>query len=115
VSFVATDNYLGGVRAAEYLGDLLGGTGRAMVLRYQEGSASTVAREAGFLETLRDSYPGIEIVSDEQYGGPTVDTALVAAENLLSRFPDVDGVFAPCEPIATGMLVALRNAGRTGR
>ena len=44
VSFVATDNYKGGVLAAELIGQLTGGKGTLVVLRYMEGSASTTAR-----------------------------------------------------------------------
>src|SRR5216683_8201829 len=45
VSFVATDNHKGGELAGEELGRLLGGKGKALLLRYQEGSASTEDRE----------------------------------------------------------------------
>src|SRR5690606_23827363 len=41
VSFVATDNTQGGRLAADRMAELLGGAGRVLVLRYQEGSAST--------------------------------------------------------------------------
>ena len=41
VSFVATDNRKGGSLAAERMGELLGGKGKVLMLRYQEGSAST--------------------------------------------------------------------------
>src|SRR5216684_332683 len=50
VSFVATDNRKGGVLAADRLGELLGGKGKVIMLRYAEGSASTEEREAGFLQ-----------------------------------------------------------------
>src|SRR5262249_24981759 len=43
VSFVATDNAGAGARAAEHLAKLLGNKGKVLVLRYQEGSASTAA------------------------------------------------------------------------
>src|SRR5438132_7706816 len=46
VSFVATDNRKGGRLAAERMGELLGGKGKVLLLRYQEGSASTEDREA---------------------------------------------------------------------
>src|SRR5688572_10321176 len=49
-SFVATDNHKGGVMAGEHLAKLLGGKGNVILLRYQVNSASTEAREAGFLE-----------------------------------------------------------------
>jgi len=114
VSFVATDNYQGGVLAAERMNTLLNGSGRVLVLRYQEGSASTARREAGFLETMRERFGDIEIVSDNQYGGATTETAYQAAENLLVRHPDVDGVFTPNESTTFGMLRALTDADRAG-
>src|SRR4051812_36887445 len=41
VSFVATDNEKGGRLAADRIGEVLGGKGRVLMLRYAEGSAST--------------------------------------------------------------------------
>ena len=52
VSFVATDNHKGGTMAGEQMAKLLGGKGNVILLRYQVGSASTDAREAGPLEAL---------------------------------------------------------------
>ena len=40
VSFVATDNYKGGVLAAKKLGELLRGKGDIFLIRYQAGSAT---------------------------------------------------------------------------
>jgi len=114
VSYVATDNFAGGVLAARELGRLLGGTGTAIALRYVEGSASTMRREAGFLETLAEEFPGIEVVSSNQHTGATPDGAFETAENLLVSFPDVGGVFCPCEPVVFGMMRALQDAGRAG-
>ncbi len=114
VSFVATDNYKGGALAAERLGALLNGKGRAMMLRYQEGSDSTMQRERGFTETLAKDFPGIELVSSNQYGGATTETSYQKSEALLTSFPDVDGVFCPNESTTFGMLRALQDAGRAG-
>src|SRR3974390_2399763 len=71
VSFVATDNYKGGQLAGEQMGKLLGGQGNVILLRFQVGSASTEAREAGFLEVLKKDYPGIKILSSDQHAGAT--------------------------------------------
>ena len=115
VSFVATDNYKGGQIAARALGDLLGGEGQVMMMRYLEGSASTEKREAGFLDTLRKDYPGIEVVSDNQYAGATNEGAYQTSENLLIQFGDVvEGIFCPNESAAFGMLRALEDAGLAG-
>ena len=116
VSFVATDNRKGGQLAADRMGRLLGGKGKVLVLRYQEGSASTQEREAGFIERLAAGYPAIEVVSSDQYAGPTRETAKRAAENLLNRYGrDVQGIFTPNESSTIGMLLALQDVDRAGK
>jgi ribose transport system substrate-binding protein len=114
IATVATDNVQGGRLAARELGRRMEGRGRALLLRYVEGSASTMQRELGFLETLAAEYPEIQLVSSDQRAGATVEGAYRAAENLLNAQPDVDGVFCPCEPVVFGMLRALQDAGRAG-
>src|SRR6266550_3009069 len=71
VSFVATDNYKGGQLAGEEMGRQLGGKGNVILLRYAVGSASTEAREAGFLEALKRKYPEVKIISSDQHAGAT--------------------------------------------
>jgi ribose transport system substrate-binding protein len=116
VSFVATDNRKGGMLAADKLGELLGGKGKVLLLRYQEGSASTQDREDGFVEELKKKYPGMELISSDQYAGATRDTAKRASENLLNRFADdVQGIFTPNESSTAGMLLALQDIGKAGK
>ena len=115
VSFVATDNYKGGVLGAERIAELMGGKGKLLVLRYQEGSASTTNREAGFLDTIKSKYPDIEIISDNQYAGATTETAYRASENLLNRFSDIDAIFTPNESSTFGCLRALQDRGLTDK
>jgi ribose transport system substrate-binding protein len=113
-SFVATDNFKGGVMAGDHLAHLLGGKGNVILLRYQVGSASTEEREAGFLEALK-KHPQIKIISSNQHAGPTRETAYQASQNLLNRFGrDVNGVFCPCELPSGAMAMALRDIGRAG-
>ena len=118
-SFVATDNLEGGRIAGRNLARLLQEKGKVILLRYLEGSASTEAREEGFLEVIRQ-FPRIEVVSQEQYGGATKASAQQASENLLLRFKDtsgnltIDGIFCPNASTAYGMLQALRRQRLTG-
>jgi ribose transport system substrate-binding protein len=115
VSFVATDNYKGGVLAAEHLGKLLAGKGNVILLRYAVGSASTEEREAGFLDTLKKKFPAIKLLASDQYAGPTRETSYQASQNLLNRFGrDVNGIFCPNENSTVGMTKALRDIGKTG-
>ncbi len=120
-SFVATDNYIGGRKGGERLAELLGGKGKVIMLRYQEGSASTMNREQGFLDVLKEKYPGIEVVSSNQRGGATTESGYAASENLLATFRrgdsglTIDGIFCPNESTAFAMLRALQDSGLAGK
>jgi ribose transport system substrate-binding protein len=124
VKYVATDNYNGGKLAAERLLKVLKDAGKAaprlILLRYAPGSESTEKREQGFLDHLNAvieqqkaaNHPTITLVSSDKYAGATAETAANVASPLLSRFEgQVDGIFAPNESSATGVLNALRSRG----
>ena len=118
VSFVATDNRAAGKMAGEHLAKLLGGKGKVVLLRYQEGSASTENREQGFLEAIKQ-HGDITLVSDNQFGGATTESAFTVSENVLSAQKaaagGVDAVFCPNESTTFGMLLALKKAGLEGK
>ncbi|MDR3619026.1 MAG: substrate-binding domain-containing protein [Paludisphaera borealis] len=112
VSYVATDNYNGGVLAAKRLGEVLGGEGRIILLRYQVGSESTDQREKGFTDTIAKEFPKITYLSDTEYAGATQESAQLKSQSLVTRFRGkIDGVFAPNETSTVGMLRALEAAG----
>ncbi|HNU49753.1 MAG TPA: substrate-binding domain-containing protein [Verrucomicrobiota bacterium] len=118
-SFVATDNYQGGVKAGEHLGRLLGGRGRVVMLRCMEGSASTMQRERGFLDAMARQ-AGIQVLSSNRFGGATAEEAYKVSENLLAphRRPDgslaLDGIFSSNESTTFGMLRALQDSQWAG-
>lgn len=114
VCFAATDNYKGGVIAARRMGKILNGKGKIIVIKYAPGSASTMKREAGFINTIEKEFPGIKIV-DTKYGWDTVETALQATEDLLTRNAELDGLYACNESTSSGALQALRSHGRAGK
>jgi ribose transport system substrate-binding protein len=123
VKYIATDNYHGGELAAEQLLKVLREDGKKapqlVLLRYQIGSESTEQREKGFIDTVnkeieRQKNAGEQTItwlSDDQYAGATKDSALEKAMPLLNSLRDkgIDGIFAPNESSAAGMLQALRT------
>jgi len=114
-SFVATDNFAAGKMAGDAMGKLLApDRKKVIVLRYQEGSASTQKREDGFLEAMK-AFPFVELVSTNQYAGATVESAQKASENLLAAHNDVHGIFCPNESSTFGMLMALRGTKLAGK
>ena len=115
VSFLASNNHQGGELAAEHMAKLLDGKGKVLLLRYQEGVASTEAREQGFVDKIK-TFPGIEVISSDQYAGGTRDTAKSAAENLLNRYGhQIQGIFTPNESSTSGTLLALEDLRKAGK
>lgn len=111
-SFVATDNLEGGRMAGREMVRLLDGKGKVVMLRYQVGSASTTDREAGFLEVV-GAHEGIELLSSDQFGGASVESAKTKALNMLDLLREADGIFCPNESSTVGMLRALQQENLT--
>jgi ribose transport system substrate-binding protein len=120
VSFVATDNTKGGQLGGERLAESIEKKGKVILLRYAEGHDSTGKREQGFLDAMKQ-YPGIDVVSSNQYGGADVEGAYKKAEALLSTYkkPDgslgIDGIFTPNESVSFAMLRVLQDNGWAGK
>jgi len=107
VSMVATDNFAAGKLAAARMGEILGGKGTVLMVAVQPGGASTMAREEGFEEGIKQ-FPGIKIV-DKRYGMADFAKSLQVSENMLTAFPDASGLFASNESSAVGAAQALKG------
>jgi ribose transport system substrate-binding protein len=108
VARVATDNYGAGRLAAERMGRILGGKGQVLMVACQPGSASTLAREQGFEDALKEQFPGVRIV-DKRFGMSAFAKSLAVAENMLTAHPDADGMFASNETGSVGAAQALKG------
>lgn len=115
LSYMATDNYKGGVLAAQRMGKILEGQGKIIIVRWTPNSGSTDARLAGFTETLAKEFAGIEIVDAQYPNPPTTDKARDVTDDLLTRNPGIDGIFACNATTSGGALTALRNADQGER
>jgi ribose transport system substrate-binding protein len=115
LSFIATDNQKAGALAADRMGEVLGGRGKVLLLRYQAGSASTEEREEGFRKRL-GRYAEIKIILSDEFAGATRATAKTVSETLLARYSsDLAGVFTPNESSTAGMVMALAGLELSSR
>jgi ribose transport system substrate-binding protein len=114
VAFCGTNNKQGGVMGGEALAKLLDGKGKVILLRYQEGSASTSQREEGFLEAIKKN-PDIQILVDNRYAGATVAEAQATAMNIIDKIRQANGIFCPNESATLGMLLALKQNNLAGK
>ena len=64
---------------------------------------------------MQKNYPAVEFLTKDLYAGVTVESASQTLENLLNRFPDVEGIFCPNESTSFGTLRALESKGLAGK
>ncbi len=108
VSHIASDNVAGGRLAGEYMVKLLGGKGTVAIVNHPV-VASVQDRVKGFKEAIAKSE--IKIVAD-QAGDGVRDKSMSVAENLLQKYPNLNGIFAINDSTALGVLAAVRQAKR---
>ncbi|MDP8244574.1 MAG: substrate-binding domain-containing protein [Candidatus Hinthialibacter antarcticus] len=114
LTFVATDNYSGGVKAAHEMARLLNNKGTCIIVRVDPGSESTNQREKGFEDTLAENYPDIKII-DAQYGYSDREKSRAVTEDMLTAHPDVDAIYGPNESSTFGALLALQARQLAGK
>ena len=116
ISYVATDNFEGGAVAADRVGQLIDGVGNVILLRHRQGDSNAEAREAGFIERIKSSFPSIRMLSIDQYSGDSYSNAHRVSEYLLNRYGRrVNAIFASSSRGTDGMLQALRDFDLAGQ
>jgi ribose transport system substrate-binding protein len=111
VTHIASDNVLGGRLAAEYLFELIGGSGTVAQLEGVPGASATNDRGQGFQEAL-DGTTEVELASS-QTANFNREEGYNVAQNLLQATPDLDGIFAQNDEMALGAVEAAEEAGMT--
>ena len=111
-SFLGTDNYSAGAKAARELGRLLSGRGEAAVLT-QPNQLNHQERTKGFIETLANEYPNIRVVRIAD-GKGSIQGSAQAADELLGAHPEIDGFFATQANGGVGIGQTLKKLGLGG-
>lgn len=91
------------------------GKRKLVVIKVVPGSASTTARENGFMETVEEDYSNTMVVVDSKYGMSDRAKSLAVSEDLLTAHPDLNGIFAANESSAVGALEAVKARGVSRR
>lgn len=112
LSFVATDNVEGAKMAARTLAGLIGESGNVGLIPFIKGAATSNMREEGFLEGIK-AFPDIN-VSATLYCQSDVAKAMEVTQDMLTRTPDLKGIFATNEPAAIGAAQAIKAADKKG-
>ncbi|WP_265519173.1 ABC transporter substrate-binding protein [Nitratireductor luteus] len=108
---VMTDNVAAGAKACQYIVDNLeGGEGNVIIINGPQ-SSSIIDRVKGCKDVL-SKHEGITILSDDQNGQASRDGGLSVMEGLLTRYDDIDAVFAINDPTGIGASLAAKQLGR---
>jgi ribose transport system substrate-binding protein len=112
VSAVSADNYGNGVASAHIMADKLGGAGKIGLVYHAADFFVTRQRYDAFKQTIADNYPDIEIVEEQGIGGPDfAGDADRVASAMLTKHPDLNGIWAVWDVPAEGVVNAIRTAG----
>jgi ribose transport system substrate-binding protein len=112
VSRIATDNNLGGQKAAEAL-QQLGVKGKVLVISTDPGVSSVDARVDGFKTKAAEL--GFTLAGDTQYSHNQASTAAQVISAALAKNPDLSGVFATNLFTAQGVATGVKQAGKSGK
>ena len=110
VGIGSSDQIRTGENTAQIMGEALQGEGKIGVIFHAARFFITNQRDAAFREALKRNYPNIEIVAEEGFEDPAKVEAIASA--MLTRQPDLDGIYTTWAEPAEGVLAALRKAGR---
>jgi ribose transport system substrate-binding protein len=114
VSIVSADNYGNGVTSAYLMARALGGKGKVGLIFHQADFCVTKQRYQGFKTTIEQNFPDIKIVEEKGIAGPDfAGDAQGVANAMLTKHPDLAGIWAVWDVPADGVMAAARSAGRS--
>ena len=112
ISYVASDNVLGGRMAARALAKALDGKGKVYVSNTKPNVSTTDQREEGFKAEMKN-YPGVEVL-ETQFNDDDANKAAAQVQAVIGRVPDLAGVFGANLFSAGGTANGVKQAGKAG-
>ncbi|WP_165359647.1 ABC transporter substrate-binding protein [Lichenibacterium minor] len=110
LSYVASDNVLGGKMAARALAKAINDKGKVYVSNVKPGISTTDQREEGFKEEMK-SHPGIQVL-ETQFNDDDANKAASQVQSVFARNSDLDGVFGANLFSALGAANGVKQAGQ---
>ncbi|MGG6313278.1 substrate-binding domain-containing protein [Paenibacillus macerans] len=112
-TFVGTNNYEAGQKAAERLVELTGPESEIGIVNFVQGARNADQREEGFLDYIA-RFPDVHVV-DIQYCGSDEQLAYSLTVDMLKRFPGLDGIVSLSAESSIGAGRAVDELGYGGK
>ncbi|MEK3982986.1 substrate-binding domain-containing protein [Paenibacillus sp. FSL K6-3166] len=108
-SFIATDNYEAGRKAAQKLIENIYSDDLVAIMNFVQGSATAIEREKGVRDAL--SQNGVNLVQDTLYSNGSSKKAYQLTVDLLRKQPQLKGIIGLNEPSTLGAGLAIMDMG----
>ncbi|WP_438351146.1 substrate-binding domain-containing protein [Paenibacillus sp. FA6] len=112
-TFVGTNNYEAGQKAAERLITLMDGKGQIGLVSFVEGARNADERASGMLDYFA-RFPNVEVV-DTVYCGSDVQLAAELTNEMLRKYPHIRGIIALNEVAGIGVSQEVLKLGFVGK
>jgi ribose transport system substrate-binding protein len=113
LSYIASDNILGGEIAARALAKAIGDKGKVYVSNVKPGVSTTDQREEGFKNELK-KHPNITVL-ETQFNDDDANKAASQFQSVYARNSDLTGVFGANLFSAMGAANGVKQGGITGK
>jgi ABC-type sugar transport system substrate-binding protein len=110
ITFMGSNFYEQGERAARIMAGLTSEKAKVAVLEGTPGASVTIDRTQGFEKALK-KYPNMNVVAS-QTGEFLRTEGQTVMEQLIQSNPDIDAVYAENDEMALGAIQALKDAGK---
>jgi ribose transport system substrate-binding protein len=110
--FVGPDNEEGSYLVGNFLGEKIGKGAKVIIIEGNPGADNAKQRKEGFMKSVADY--NFDVLASTSAHWETEEANTVMS-NLLTRFPDVQGVMCANDSMALGVVRAIEAAGKGGK
>jgi ribose transport system substrate-binding protein len=113
IAYLGSDDEKIGYEISKFLFNAMGNKGSVIHIDGVPAAITAQNRKKGFERALKET-PGIQLLASQPANYRRLP-AVQVMENLMQRFPQIDGVMAANDDMAVGIVEALEAAGRGGK
>ncbi len=110
--FVGPDNAVGAEMVGDHLGKTLGNGAKVIIIEGNPGADNAKQRKEGFMRSVKKF--DLQLLDSKTAHWET-EEANTLMTNLLTKYPDVQGIMCANDSMALGVEKAIAAAGKTGK
>ncbi|MCI8311892.1 MAG: substrate-binding domain-containing protein [Lachnospiraceae bacterium] len=109
-SYVGSIDVMAGEMEMQKIADLIGGTGKIVIIEGPMGQSAQIERREG-IQNILDKYPDIEVLA-EKTANWSRSEGMTVMDNWLQAFDEIDAVVAENDEMGLGAREAIKAAGK---